>query len=970
MDVNGTAFHLLLGEQDWLGPGVTVTPSDALAWAGSDHTVRFAEVPFEIPERAGDRRLSPADRRGTDVDRYGHLYWIGPGHDQVLFQPAGTREVRTYWPQPPGCVPEPTGAFVDAAPGTPPAARFAGLAVTVDHHLVVGVPAVPAVLVFDLHGGGPPVTVPWPQAFAPVDIVTAPGGGVWVLDLPDHAASARLWRLDGLLRVRDLSGVGPAGPPRSPDFRPTDPEAPVAGDPGRGSSGGDDAPGAGSPVEVVATDPIALAGLPDGTVLVLDRGADGQEEDEPATAPVLRRLDGAVQLGPELPIPAGGGPPHDLAYLPEEGGEGVAGTVYVVGEQGAQTVAWALSADGQHLDRLHRYLPMRLFSGRALVAGGGVVRYDLGDRWLPLVDRRTRRYRTTASLVTGDAGGPDGPGPFDARVPRTVWHRLALDARIPSGTSVTVAARAADAPEVLAALPWQEQPAPYRRDGESEVAYHRFAAPDTRDAGTFELLFQGVTGRYLQLRLTLTGDGRRTPALWALRAHAPRFSYLDHYLPGIYAEDPDNAGFLDRYLANVEGMCTTIEGRIAAAQVLFGADTPAGEHLDWLAGWLGLAVDRRWEQWRVRLLLAHAVTMAQRRGTVRGLLEAVRLATDDCPDATIFRDGTQPVFGVRIVEAFRRRSVPAVALGDPGDLTGPRLVPERDRWVPADGRSELDRRYRAWVTATHGTPAQIASAWDRPIEAIPTDAAGAFHQPFPPLTPSGDAEARDWIRFVTDHLAVPYAEVTAADLPRYQRFLSERHRRIEALNDAWGRVGSARFTAFAAVGLPSGALPTHPQALTDWLVFVTTVLSAARAAHRFTVLVPIRPEDPDAVREDRLARVAEVVARERPAHTAFDVRPYWAALRVGEARVGIDTVVGQGSRTLAMVLGDGRLAAAHLRGRHPFDVPDRFVVGRERLGASHASSSRPEPPARRPEPPARRPEPPARRPTAEEGQDR
>ena len=143
------------------------------------------------------------------------------------------------------------------------------------------------------------------------------------------------------------------------------------------------------------------------------------------------------------------------------------------------------------------------------------------------------------------------------------------------------------------------------------------------------------------LRLVVAGDGRHTPRLWALRAHRPRFSYLQQYLPDLYQEDPDAADFLDRYLANVEGPFTALEGRIESAQVLFGVTSLDTRHLGWLGGWLGAAVDPAWDEARVRLLLEHAVELFGRRGTVRGLVESIRLATDPCPDSSIF-DGSPP----------------------------------------------------------------------------------------------------------------------------------------------------------------------------------------------------------------------------------------------------------------------------------------------------------------------------------------
>ena len=93
-----------------------------------------------------------------------------------------------------------------------------------------------------------------------------------------------------------------------------------------------------------------------------------------------------------------------------------------------------------------------------------------------------------------------------------------------------------------------------------------------REAAVNLLSEQYAVGRHLQLRLVIAADGRHTPRLWALRAHHPRFSYLQHYLPDLYQEDPDAADFLDRYLANVEGLFTAHEGRIQdAAKVLDGS---------------------------------------------------------------------------------------------------------------------------------------------------------------------------------------------------------------------------------------------------------------------------------------------------------------------------------------------------------------------------------------------------------------
>jgi hypothetical protein len=97
-------------------------------------------------------------------------------------------------------------------------------------------------------------------------------------------------------------------------------------------------------------------------------------------------------------------------------------------------------------------------------------------------------------------------------------------------------------------------------------------------------------------------------------------------------------------------------------------------------------------------------------------------------------------------------------------------------------------------------------------------------------------------------------------------------------------------------------------------------------AHQFSVLVPeeLTPEE-----ESMTRRIAEM---EKPAHTSFDVRRYWDFFRVGETRLGIDTVLGEESRFVEIILGRSYLAEGYLRPPHPADVTDRLISDRDRLG--------------------------------------
>ncbi len=83
------------------------------------------------------------------------------------------------------------------------------------------------------------------------------------------------------------------------------------------------------------------------------------------------------------------------------------------------------------------------------------------------------------------------------------------------------------------------------------------------------------------------------------------------------------------------------------------------------------------------------------------------------------------------------------------------------------------------------------------------------------------------------------------------------------------------------------------------------------------MLLPVRiGEDAPADHEARRALATRVVALQKPAHTVFDVRFFWSAFRVGEARLGHDTVIDLGSRSPALltplVLGRGHLGEERL----------------------------------------------------------
>ncbi len=122
-------------------------------------------------------------------------------------------------------------------------------------------------------------------------------------------------------------------------------------------------------------------------------------------------------------------------------------------------------------------------------------------------------------------------------------------------------------------------------------------------------------------------------------------------------------------------------------------------------------------------------------------------------------------------------------------------------------------------------------------------------------------------------------------------FLRRRYPSLALLNSAW----QAAYGDWPEIALPD-VLPRRPAALRDWLLFEGVVLPSRDAAHRFTVFLP-QSTLGLADRTRRLDLARRVAGLEKPAHTSFELKFYWAFFRVGEARLGADTLVDLGGRS-------------------------------------------------------------------------
>ncbi|HUE78389.1 MAG TPA: phage tail protein [Sphingomicrobium sp.] len=896
-----TFFHLLLGERDWgrcrigepggeavlqslwvldFGSREPVPPD----WDSDRAVLTLPRVRDIVPPTKGEAALSLAARRAGAADANGNIYWIGDDARQLFVRSAGTGQPSRFWPDP-RAFPEPEGVFGPLEPPRADSRIYAGMAITDDAWLLVGFEdgdGRSGLSLFDLVGGGAPIDRLWP-ASDPVqvmDLATGPHGTLWLLD-----DQKRLFELDRRTEIAGAANEQPAAELFQPDSG--EPRSHAAPPPLRCRDLGSLDP---------AINPIAIEMLADGAVAILSRQLDH------GLVYVLR-VDGG-----EAPPPARVDfRPHDMSLGNAMLRDRVPGLrLIVTGGAGNQAIAFRIDRanGGVRLEPTSEVFPLRRYGGRGLLTVLGAIHYDSGDvpTWTPLAERPVVRFAASSEFVTPV---------FDGGIPATVWDRVRIDGSIPPGTKVQIAARAGDEgefdPELLGE--WTIQPEPILNAGGDEFAGYGPAAVPLTDRqhgkGTWELLVQQMRGRFLQLRLTLSGNENASPELRALRAWYPRQSWSERYLPAVYRAEPSPAAFLDRFLANMEGTLTTIERRIVDAQAMFDPRTAPVEALDWLASWFDVALDPSWSEAQRRLLIAHATRFLALRGTRRGVETALALAFTQCADERLFDAADTVPTGIRIVENFLTRKLAALPA---------QAAPGADYWSPGEGNVALAERIARAMGKDHASEDERAqpvplfvpksiepTKWRKAMMAVlgfVPEAGGAERwrwqefqagrgreSPLPDLprhaVPS--AHRADWLAFVS---------LASRSRRLWQDFLEGRYARIASLNIAHG----SGWTNFSEIALPD-RLPNTTAASKDWRDFETRVLPFDAAAHRFTVLLPVRDvvTDSAALTRDR-ALARRIVDLEKPAHTIFDVRFYFAMNRLGEARLGFDTTLGQGSR--------------------------------------------------------------------------
>lgn len=274
---------------------------------------------------------------------------------------------------------------------------------------------------------------------------------------------------------------------------------------------------------------------------------------------------------------------------------------------------------------------------------------DLGEL------RGRTAFPESGTVILGPAREGD---PLDAGRPGSQWHRVLLFGEIPDGCGVRVETRAFD--DVLAGDPliptgWS---LPVLATPSSSVPVS--SPGDTRLAAA-DAMVLARPGRFLWLRLTLLSNGVATPRITSLEIEQPRVG-VARFLPAVFRRSTVEDDFLRRWLALFEN--TAFDGvaeRLDAYSELFDPRYAPVQMLPFLGAWLEvleLARQRR-DPETFRHVLAHADELARTRGTVAGLILAVKLYLG---------------FEVQIVESYKTRSGFVFGAGATlGDVTGPVL---------------------------------------------------------------------------------------------------------------------------------------------------------------------------------------------------------------------------------------------------------------------------------------------------------
>jgi phage tail-like protein len=216
---------------------------------------------------------------------------------------------------------------------------------------------------------------------------------------------------------------------------------------------------------------------------------------------------------------------------------------------------------------------------------------------------------------------------IDSGIPRCRWHRIQLDADVPQGTTLSIAVSTSE--EDLSKDPQKAQ-----GDKKQEGAWKDFPAgvPHHLDwtqspTGSQDFLILQPPGRYLYLRMRLTGDGTATPLVRRIRLDFPRSTSMEE-LPAVYHQSPEAEKFTERFLSLFDASIAELDRAIERYPALLDPTSVPEEVLPWIGSFLDVGFDRAWVTEKRRKILSAVPELYRRRGTILGLTQAIKLVFD------------------------------------------------------------------------------------------------------------------------------------------------------------------------------------------------------------------------------------------------------------------------------------------------------------------------------------------------------
>jgi phage tail-like protein len=195
---------------------------------------------------------------------------------------------------------------------------------------------------------------------------------------------------------------------------------------------------------------------------------------------------------------------------------------------------------------------------------------------------------------------------LDGDIAASQWHRITLQADIPSAGGLLVQTFTSDrslSETELVDVTW------------SQAALFTQAHIEQ----FFEVLIQSKKGRYLRIRIDFFGDGYTTPTLSQLQVFGHRASSLK-YLPAPFKQDPESEYFLDRWLSYFDTVFDETRFLMADfTRYLSPAGVPTGDYLDWLGKWFDWTFLAQWPSDLRREMITRSMEYFKLRGTISGL---------------------------------------------------------------------------------------------------------------------------------------------------------------------------------------------------------------------------------------------------------------------------------------------------------------------------------------------------------------